>query len=200
MGHFARACRHPKQCNSPRAPSPVVNQQMGQQRGPAPRSGHANYTTVDEISTREDVLVSTFFLYKCPIIILFDYGASHDFISSRCAKRARLSMVATEAPYVISTPRGRVDANWIVCKAPLELARRVFSTDRILLKGQGLDVNLGMSWIKMHRVVLDIASRLVRLNSPVYGMVILHLPAICRIKGSSYHVVELNLEDIHLVR
>jgi hypothetical protein len=33
----------------------------------------------------------------------------------------------------------------IVCKAPLELTGRVFSTDLILLKGEGLDVILGMS-------------------------------------------------------
>jgi hypothetical protein len=111
-----------------------------------------------------------------------------------------LSMVATEAPYVISTPRGRVDADRIVRKAPLELAKRVFSTDLIILKGQGLDVILGMSWMKLHRAVLDMAGRLVHLDSPVYGKVILHLPMISHIKASLHHVVELKLEDIHVVR
>jgi hypothetical protein len=41
---------------------------------------------------------------------------------------------------VISTPRGWVDADRIVCKAPLKLAGSVFSTEVIILKGQGLDV------------------------------------------------------------
>jgi hypothetical protein len=54
--------------------------------------------------------------------------------------------------------------------------------------------------MKLHRAVLDIASRLVRLNSPVYGKVILHLSAIPRINVSLHHVVELKLEDIHVVR
>jgi hypothetical protein len=67
-----------------------------------------------------------------------------------------LSMVATEAPYVISTPRGRVDADRIVHKAPLKLVGRVFSTNLIILKGQGLDVIIGMSWMKLHGAVLDI--------------------------------------------
>jgi predicted aspartyl protease len=110
-----------------------------------PRVGHANYTTVEEISMGEEVLVGTFFLNEHLVIILFDSGASHDFISSTCAKRAMLSMVAVEAPYVISTPGGWVDADQIVHKAPLEMAGRVFSTDLIILKGQGLDVILGMS-------------------------------------------------------
>jgi hypothetical protein len=68
-----------------------------------------------------------------------------------------LPTIAAEAPYVISTPGGRVDVDWIVHKAPLKLAKRVFSTDLIILKGQGLEVILGMSWMKLHRSVLDIA-------------------------------------------
>jgi hypothetical protein len=92
-----------------------------------------------------------------------------------------------------------VEADLIVRKAPLELAGRVFSTDLIILKGQGLDVILRMSCMKLHRVVLDIASQLVHLDSPVYGKVILHLPVVSRIKTSLHHVVELKLKDIHVV-
>jgi hypothetical protein len=161
--------------------------------------GCANYTTVEEIPMGEDVLAGTFFLNEHPVIILFGSGSSLDFVSSACAKKTMLSMVATEAPYIISTPRGQVDADWIVRKAPLKLAGRVFSTDLIILKGQGLDVILGMSWMKLHRAVLDIAGRLVHLDSPVYGKVILHLPAVSHIKASLHHVVELKLEDIHVV-
>jgi predicted aspartyl protease len=58
--------------------------------------------------------VGTFFLNDQPIIILFDYGASHDFMSSTCAKKARLTLVVSGMPYVISTPRGQVDVDWIV--------------------------------------------------------------------------------------
>jgi hypothetical protein len=177
----------------------VVNQQRGQQKGPAPRTCHANYTTVEEISAREEVLVGTFFLNERPIIILFDSRASHDFISSTSAKKAMLSMVAMEAPYVISTPKRRVDVDRIVHKAPLKLVVRVFSTNLIILKGQGLCLILGMSWMKLHKAVLDIADRLVHLNSPVYGMVILHLPAVSHIKASLHHMDELKLEDIHVV-
>jgi hypothetical protein len=77
----------------------------------------------------EEVLAGTFFLNVRPIIILFDSGASHDFISSTCAKKAILSMVATEAPYVIGTPGGQVGADQIVCRALLDLPERVFETD-----------------------------------------------------------------------
>jgi hypothetical protein len=54
--------------------------------------------------------------------------------------------------------------------------------------------------MKLHRAVLDIAIRLVHLDSPVYGKVILHLPAISHSKASLHHVVELKLEDIYVIR
>jgi hypothetical protein len=78
-----------------------VNQHKGQQRGLAPRTGRTNYTTVEEIFTGEEVLAGTFFLNDQPIVTLFDSGASHDFMSSTCVKKAMLTLVASGAPYVI---------------------------------------------------------------------------------------------------
>jgi hypothetical protein len=173
---------------------------VSQQRGPSPWTGHTNYTTIEEVPTCEEVLAGTLFLNERPIIILFDFGASHDFMSSACAKKAKLSLVASGAPYVISTPKGRVDMDQIVRRVPLELTRRIFNTDLIILKGQGIDVILGMGWMKLHKAVLDIVARLVHLNSPVYGKVTLHLPVISRIKASLHHMVEKRLEEIHVVR
>jgi hypothetical protein len=155
---------------------------------------------VEEIPTGEEVLAGTFFLNERPIIILFDSGVSHDFMSSACAKRVNLALVASGAPYVISTPGGTVAANRIAQKVPLELSRRVFNTNLVILSGQEIDVILGMSWMKLHKAILDIAARLVHLNSPMYGKVILHLPMVARIKASLHHMVERKLQDIHVVR
>jgi hypothetical protein len=54
--------------------------------------------------------------------------------------------------------------------------------------------------MKMHRAVLNIPVRLVHLDSSMYGKVIIHLPAISRIKASLHHVTEVKLEDIHIIR
>jgi hypothetical protein len=48
---------------------------------------------VEDIPEGEEVLVGTFLLFGHPIIILFDSGASHGFITSECAKRAQLSLI-----------------------------------------------------------------------------------------------------------
>jgi hypothetical protein len=61
---------------------------------------------MEEIPMGEEVLAGTFFLNEHPIIILFDSRASHDFVSLACAERVRLTLGASGAPYVISTPGG----------------------------------------------------------------------------------------------
>jgi hypothetical protein len=99
---------------------------------------------MEEIPTGEDVLAGTFFLNERPIIILFHFGASHDFMTSACAKRANLTLVVSRARYVISTPRGRVDADRIAQKVPLELSGRVFSTNLIILSRGGHEIERSM--------------------------------------------------------
>jgi predicted aspartyl protease len=69
---------------------------------------------MEEVPTGEEVLAGMFFLNEHPIIILFDFGTSHAVMSSTCAKKARLSLAVMKVSYVISTPRGQVDANRIV--------------------------------------------------------------------------------------
>jgi hypothetical protein len=101
----------------------VVNQQRGRRKRPTPQFGHAKYTTMEEISTGQEVLVGTFFLSGHPIVILFDSGTSHEFMSSVHAEKAKLSLVTSRMPYVISTPGDRVDADRLVRRAPLDLAR-----------------------------------------------------------------------------
>jgi hypothetical protein len=122
---------------------------------PIPRSGRVNHTTVEDIPMGE-VHASTFLLFGHPIIILFDSGASHDFISSACAKNAQLSHWVGKPSYMISTPRSQIVANQIAREVLLKLAGRVFSTHLIVLDGQGIDVILGMGWMKLHKAMLDI--------------------------------------------
>jgi hypothetical protein len=53
IGHFAKYYRQPRLGNAHRVPAIGVNQHRGQQKGPAPRTGHVNYTTVDGIPMGE---------------------------------------------------------------------------------------------------------------------------------------------------
>jgi hypothetical protein len=134
----------------PRFPTSMVIQQRSKIRAPIPRSGRVNHTTVEDIPKREEVLAGTFLLFGCLVIILFDSGASHDFMSSTCAKRAKLALIVAKPSYMISTPGGRVVAKHIAREVLLELVGQVLPTHLIVLDGQGIYVILGMSWMKLH--------------------------------------------------
>jgi hypothetical protein len=165
-----------------------------------PRSGRVNHTTIKDITEGEEVLVGTFLLFGSPIIILLDSGALHDFISSTCAKRAKWSLKVAKPSYMIRTPGSQIVANLIAKEVPLELARHVFPTHHIALGGQGIDVILGMSWMKLHKAILDIAKRLVYQDSLIYGKVILHLSVIVHIKATMHHTVAKSIREIPVVQ
>jgi hypothetical protein len=93
-GHFSRECPQPRQGFAPRAPPPPVGESKVAVLPPPSRVGRANFTTLEEIPLGEDVLAGTFFLYKHPIIILFDSGAMHDFLSLACAQKAGVTLYA----------------------------------------------------------------------------------------------------------
>jgi hypothetical protein len=84
----------------------TIIQQRGQIRTPISRSGHVNHTMVEDIPEGEEVLVGTFLLFGHSVIILFDFEASHDFMSSTCAKRRKLALTVAKPSYMISTPGG----------------------------------------------------------------------------------------------
>jgi hypothetical protein len=90
-------------------------------------------------------------------------------------------------------------ANLTGREVPLELAGHVFPTHLIVLAGQGIDIILGMSWMKLHRAILDIAKPQVYLDSAIYGKVTLHLPVVVHIKASVHHTVAKSIEEIPVV-
>jgi hypothetical protein len=152
-----------------------------------------------DIPEGESILMGTFSLKGHPIAILFDTGATHDFISKACTQRHQLAIEPTNTPCVISTPGGNVITKQLVMYTPLNLTWKLFRTSLIVLDAKGIDVILGMSWMKGHRMLLDTISRTVRLDSPTNGVVILQLPPPVTKHSSVYHTTAQNLEDISVV-
>jgi hypothetical protein len=66
----------------------TVIQQRGRIKAPILRSGLVKLTIVNDIPEGEEVLAGTSLLFGSPVFILFDFEASHDFMSSTFVKRA----------------------------------------------------------------------------------------------------------------
>jgi hypothetical protein len=129
-----------------------------------------------DIPKGEPVVAGTFSLKGHPITVLFDTGATHDFISKACTQRHHLAIEPTNTPYVISTLGGKVITKQLVMYTPLNLTGKLFRTSLIVLDDQGIDVILGMSWMQGHRALLDTVSHTVHLDSLANGVVVLQLP------------------------
>jgi hypothetical protein len=78
----------------------------------------------------------------------------------------------------------------------LDLGGRVYKTCLIVLEGQGIDVILGMNWMKRHRALLDTAAWMVHLDSREHGSATLQLALTSVISTKVHHTAAQNLEDI----
>jgi hypothetical protein len=76
---------------------------------------------------------------------------------------------------------------------PLNLAGKLNKTSLIVLAGQGINVILGMSWMK---ALLDTAAQVVHLDSPIHGIDVLQLSSSSIANSSVHHTAAQNLEDI----
>jgi hypothetical protein len=84
----------------------------------------------------------------------------------------------------------------VVVNPSLNLGGRVYKTSLIVPEGQGIDVILGMNWMKRHRALLDTATRTVHLDFPEQGNATLQLALTPVTSVVVHHTVAQNLEDI----
>jgi hypothetical protein len=148
----------------------------------AVKTGRVNYTTLEEVVEGEQVLTGMISLNGHPIIVLFDSGVTHNFISMACTKSRRLTITHLSTPYMISTLGRKMVTQY---KASL-----------IILDNQVIDMIPGMSWMKENKAVLDIAARTVHMGSSTHGSVSLRLPSPTSIASALHHTTTQNLEDI----
>jgi predicted aspartyl protease len=54
-----------------------------------------------------------------PVIILFDSGATHSFISPKCGTKVGLDFYFTKGRYMITTPGGKISSNQVCRSVPI---------------------------------------------------------------------------------
>jgi hypothetical protein len=117
-GHFARECTAP---NKTTAQGHVTPPPRGPLKVAVAKTDRVNYTTLEDVVEGEQVLAGMFSLNGHPIVILFDSGATHNFISMACTKSRRLTITHLSTPYMISTPRGKTVTQYLAKNTPLNL-------------------------------------------------------------------------------
>jgi hypothetical protein len=164
------------------------------------KTGRVYYTQVATTPEGEPVMMGMFLVANYPTIILFDSGASHTFISKRFVEQHCIPYHKSREGFKIHSPRGQIFTKEVTFQVPVTLAGQDFPTNMIVLKGQDIDVILGMNWLAQHKAILNTELRTIKLN---YGQeeVLLTIPIAIPAKpfGSVYEAIIPEIKDILVV-
>ena len=94
---------------------------------------------------------------------------------------------------MIATSGGKIASNQIIRHMPIKLGSKLIKTYLILLNLEGMD------WMTSHKVLLDISSRSIELDSPYQGATILYLPQRECFNSCAHATKEIKIEDIPVV-
>jgi hypothetical protein len=144
-------------------------------------------------------MTGTFSINHQPVLVLFDSGVTHSFISSKCGTEIGLDICSINEAYRIITPGCKISSNQICKKVPIQLGSHLIKTDLLLLDQEGIDVLLGMNWMTQNQVSLDISSQTVEINSPKHEPTILYLPPRECVNSCTYAATGIKLKDIPIV-
>jgi hypothetical protein len=182
--HFIKDCPYPMQYQS-------NNQQSsGNSKGNAAnntagkstrKTGWVYYTQVATTPEGEPMMMGTFMSKK--------------FVEKHC-----IPYTKSREGFTIHSPGGQIFTKEVAYQVPVTLVERDFPTNMIVLKGQDIDVILGMNWLAQHKAILNTDLRTIRLS---YGQeeILLSIPVAipARPTGRVYEAIIPEIQDISVV-
>jgi hypothetical protein len=156
-GHLARQC-----------PNKLSATGAGSQLRP---QGQQNYTydKVNHVSTEEaqqaqDVVLGMFLTSSHPATVLFNSRASHSFISSSFVVRHQLPIIIMKQTMLVSSPGGEMRTKHICLAISITIRGIDFLANLIVLDSKGIDIILGINWLRTYDGVIWCAKRAIRLT------------------------------------
>jgi hypothetical protein len=164
------------------------------------KTGRIYYTQVATTPEGESVMMGTFLVANHPTVILFDSGALHTFLSKKFVEKHCISCTESREGFIIHSPGGQIFTEEVVFHVPVTLAERDFPTNMIVLKGQDIDVILGMNWLAQHKAILNTDLRTIKLShshEEVLLSILVAIPA--KPFGRVYEDIISEIQDIPVV-
>jgi hypothetical protein len=126
--------------------------------------GRVNHMTSDEAQQAQDIVLGMFLASSHPATILFDFGASHSFISSSFVVKHSLPIASVKQTMLVSSPGGEMKTKHI-CPAVCITIRGVdFPSNLILLDSKGIDIIIGMDWLSKYDGGIQCARKAMKLT------------------------------------
>jgi hypothetical protein len=194
VGHYAKNCprNQQRQMSAP-------NQDKGRKQKVQVRQGKLNFTTLEEVPEGAPIMTGIFSVYNRPALILFDSGASHSFISQKFSAKCQLPFYHSKGSFMIATPGRKIATNQLNQSVPIQLGSHIVKTTLLVLGLENVDIILGANWMTLHQVMLDVASRIMEINSPFCGTFTLILPSQSSTQSCAFSMTELPLKKILVV-
>jgi hypothetical protein len=121
--------------------------------------------TTEEAQQAQDVVLGMFLASSHPATVLFDSGASHSFISSSSfVVRHQLPITIMKQTMLVSSPGGEMRTKHICPAISITIRGVDFLANLIILDSKGIDIILGMDWLRKYDGVILCAKRTIRLT------------------------------------
>ncbi|WVZ51963.1 hypothetical protein U9M48_003060 [Paspalum notatum var. saurae] len=151
------------------------------------KMGQLHYSQLEQVLEGEPVLAGTFLVNDHPMVVLFDSGATFSFISKAYALKRGYEIIELRQKYHITAAGSSINTDHIVRDLRLQVGRESLIISPLVLPQIGIDVILGMEWLKQHNAMIDVGSR------TIHGTdVIIHVP----LQEHVHHTV--NVAEAHL--
>jgi hypothetical protein len=120
--------------------------------------------TTEEAQQAQDVVLGMFLASSHPAKILFDSGASHYFISSSFVVKHHLPITIMKQTIFVSEPGGEMRTKHICPAISITIRGVDFLANLIVLDSKGIDIILGMDWLRKYDRVIFCAKGAIRLT------------------------------------
>ena len=128
-------------------------------------TGHVNHISTEEAQEKSEVAIGIFSVNDIPAVILFDYGASHSFISRSFAAQNNFPCPILGKYMLVQTPGSIIKSNLVCRDMEININGVYFPTSLIIIESEKLDIILGMNWLTKYQVCINCATREVTLAS-----------------------------------
>ncbi|CAA0815781.1 Unknown protein, partial [Striga hermonthica] len=170
-------CRRPghRIADCPDRPQPQQGQRPPAQRQPAPRQpvqhpprgAPARIYALDQEQAAEQpgTMSGMLSLLDVPVFALFDTGATHSFVSTKCLEAIGVQGVSDVDPLEISLASGRkIVTSSLAKNLSMCIGGRTLEVDAFVIEMTDFDLILGMDWLERYHADIQCRDREVTLH------------------------------------
>jgi hypothetical protein len=117
----------------------------------------------EEAQQSQDVVSGMFLANSHPATVLFDFGASHSFIASMFVTSHNLPITIMKYTMIVSSLGGEMKTDHICPAFSINIRGVDFLSNLIIIDSQGIDIILGMDWLRKYDRVILCAKRPIHL-------------------------------------